>query len=226
MRVTTVDVACVPGTEAAFAAASIANARSSVEEEDNARFDVLQDVGDDAKFVLVEIYDSPEGGASSTRPSTLVPIRPRSRGERRSLRTLSPGVSLRPGSLAFNARPRRLSSPLLTPTNSTPTFVALTLTSVAAHKETAHYARWRDDVADAMAVPRRAGKYVPVYPWRGLWGSGAAARRKASARSTPEEASFLKPRRDDGASDENEDEARSISHWSPYDRVRVVNADP
>jgi hypothetical protein len=37
---------------------------------------------------------------------TLVPIRPRSRGERRSLRTL-PGASLRP-SLAFNPRPRRL----------------------------------------------------------------------------------------------------------------------
>ena len=33
-----------------------------------------------------------------------------SRGERRSLRTL-PGVSLRPGSLAFNPRPRRLSTP-------------------------------------------------------------------------------------------------------------------
>ncbi len=37
---------------------------------------------------------------------TLVPIRPRSRGERHSLRTF-PGVSLRP-SLAFNPRPRRL----------------------------------------------------------------------------------------------------------------------
>jgi len=49
---------------------------------------------------------------------TLVPIRPRSRGERRSLRTL-PGVSLRPGSLAFKPRPRRLSTPLLTPFNST-----------------------------------------------------------------------------------------------------------
>ena len=215
MRVTTVDVACVPGTEAAFAAASIANARSSVEEEDNARFDVLQDVGDDAKFVLVEIYDSPEGGASSMRPSTLVPIRPRRRGERRSLRTLSPGASLRPSP--------RVSTPPSTPFNSASDAFQLhpdvrrferrtrpsTLTSVAAHKETAHYARWRDDVADAMAVPRRAGKYVPVYPWRGLWGSGAAARRKASARSTPEEASFLKPRRDDGASDENEDEVRS-----------------
>jgi len=50
---------------------------------------------------------------------TLVPIRPRSRGERRSLRTF-PGVSLRP-SLAFNPRPRRLSTPLLTPSNSAPT---------------------------------------------------------------------------------------------------------
>jgi hypothetical protein len=38
---------------------------------------------------------------------TLVPVRPRSRGARRSLRTF-PGVSLRPGSLAFNPRPRRL----------------------------------------------------------------------------------------------------------------------
>ena len=40
---------------------------------------------------------------------TLIPIRPRTRGERRSLRTLLPGVSLRPGSLAFNPdTPRRL----------------------------------------------------------------------------------------------------------------------
>ncbi|EEH52354.1 uncharacterized protein MICPUCDRAFT_53047 [Micromonas pusilla CCMP1545] len=47
--------------------------------------------------------------ATETAPHTLVPIRPRSRGERRSLRTL-PGVSLR-SSLAFNPRPRRLSTP-------------------------------------------------------------------------------------------------------------------
>eukprot|EP00982_Pelagococcus_subviridis_P005359 29612-Pelagococcus_subviridis.AAC.1 len=52
---------------------------------------------------------------------TLVPTRPRRRGERRSLRTF-PGVSLRPGSLAFNPdTPRRLSTPLLTPFNATPT---------------------------------------------------------------------------------------------------------
>ena len=54
---------------------------------------------------------------------TLVPIRPRRRGERRSLRTF-PGVSLRPP-LAFNPRPRRLSTPLLTPLNSTPTFARM-----------------------------------------------------------------------------------------------------
>ena len=40
---------------------------------------------------------------------TLVPIRPRRRGERRSLRTF-PVVSLRPH-LAFNPRPRRISTP-------------------------------------------------------------------------------------------------------------------
>ena len=40
---------------------------------------------------------------------TLVPIRPRSRGERRSLRTFA-GDSLRPP-LGFNTRPRRLSTP-------------------------------------------------------------------------------------------------------------------
>ena len=49
---------------------------------------------------------------------TLVPIRPRSRGERRSLRTFAV-VSLRPPP-AFNPRPRRLSTPPLTPINSAP----------------------------------------------------------------------------------------------------------
>ncbi|EEH52711.1 uncharacterized protein MICPUCDRAFT_52520 [Micromonas pusilla CCMP1545] len=60
------------------------------------------------------------GGAQGAFYLTLVPIRPRRRGERRSLRTFA-GVSLRPP-LAFNNRPRRLSTPFLTPFNSTPTF--------------------------------------------------------------------------------------------------------
>ena len=45
-----------------------------------------------------------------------------------------------------------------------------------AHKETDHYAQWRENVQDMMATPRSARKYVPVYPWPGLWGTAAASR--------------------------------------------------
>jgi (4S)-4-hydroxy-5-phosphonooxypentane-2,3-dione isomerase len=34
----------------------------------------------------------------------------------------------------------------------------------AAHKQTAHYAAWRDRVADMMAEPRRSEKYSAVFP--------------------------------------------------------------
>ena len=34
----------------------------------------------------------------------------------------------------------------------------------AAHKETAHYARWRDAVAPMMAEPRQSVKYNAVFP--------------------------------------------------------------
>ena len=50
--------------------------------------------------------------------------------ERRSLRT-SPGVPLRP-SLAFNPRPRRLSTPPLTPSSRTPTFARVERTALTA----------------------------------------------------------------------------------------------
>ncbi len=36
--------------------------------------------------------------------------------------------------------------------------------ATAAHKETAHYAAWRDAVADMMAEPRSSMKYTNVYP--------------------------------------------------------------
>lgn len=39
----------------------------------------------------------------------------------------------------------------------------------AAHRETAHYARWRDAVADLMAEPRTARKYSNVSPADGGW---------------------------------------------------------
>ena len=80
---------------------------------------------------------------------TLVPIRPRPRGERRSLRTFAT-VSLRPGSLAFNPRPRRLSTPLLTRFNSTPTFARIGV----AQQE----ARGASDVARAVGPPVRQGR--------------------------------------------------------------------
>ena len=39
----------------------------------------------------------------------------------------------------------------------------------AAHKETAHYAVWRDAVAPMMAEPRQSEKYVPVFPGNEGW---------------------------------------------------------
>ena len=85
-----------PGTEQAFHEASLLNARESAKEPGVARFDVLQDREDPQKFVLVEVYKTPE--------------------------------------------------------------------APAAHKETAHYAQWRDTVADMMAEPRQARKFDNLFP--------------------------------------------------------------
>jgi autoinducer 2-degrading protein len=40
----------------------------------------------------------------------------------------------------------------------------------ARHKETAHYARWRDTVADMLAEPRSSVKYANVFPDEKGWG--------------------------------------------------------
>ena len=40
----------------------------------------------------------------------------------------------------------------------------------ARHKETAHYATWRDTVADMMAEPRSSVKYNNVFPYDEGWG--------------------------------------------------------
>ena len=40
-----------------------------------------------------------------------------------------------------------------------------------AHKETAHYAKWRDTVADMMAVPRSSIKFETLYPENDRWDS-------------------------------------------------------
>jgi autoinducer 2-degrading protein len=85
-----------------FKAATIDNASHSVQEPGVARFDVIQQQDDPARFVLVEVY----------RDAVEAP---------------------------------------------------------AAHKQTAHYARWRDAVAEMMAEPRSAVKYSNIFPQDGGW---------------------------------------------------------
>jgi quinol monooxygenase YgiN len=41
----------------------------------------------------------------------------------------------------------------------------------AKHKETAHYQKWRDMVAEMMANPRSSVKYSNVYPGENGWDS-------------------------------------------------------
>ena len=86
----------------AFRGATIENARNSVQEPGIARFDVIQQLDDPTRFVLVEVYRTPND-----------PVR---------------------------------------------------------HKETAHYAKWRDTVAEMMAEPRSSVKYDNVYPDDEGWG--------------------------------------------------------
>lgn len=40
----------------------------------------------------------------------------------------------------------------------------------AKHKDTAHYQKWRDTVADMMAQPRTSVKYANVFPDEQSWG--------------------------------------------------------
>jgi autoinducer 2-degrading protein len=44
-----------------------------------------------------------------------------------------------------------------------------TAAAPVAHKETAHYAVWRDTVAPMMAVPRTSVKYANVFPADSEW---------------------------------------------------------
>ena len=44
-----------------------------------------------------------------------------------------------------------------------------TVEAQSAHKETAHYLKWRDTVADMMAEPRQGVKYSNVFPDDSGW---------------------------------------------------------
>ena len=96
MLVVHVFVHVKPETVEAFKAATLENARNSVQEPGIARFDVVQQVDDPTRFVLVEVYRTADDPAR--------------------------------------------------------------------HKETAHYKRWREAVADMMAEPRYSVKYTNVFP--------------------------------------------------------------
>ncbi len=96
-----VHVQVKPEAVEAFRAASLENARASVQESGIARFDVCQQADDPTRFVLVEVYRDAE----------------------------------------------------------TP----------AKHKETAHYATWRDAVAGMMAEPRRSVKFTNAFPPDAGW---------------------------------------------------------
>ena len=173
MHIAHVHVHVKPGMEDEFVDACVANAASSVLEPDNLRFDVLR-----------------SGAFYHLDQLALVPIRPRRRRELHSLRTLSPSRRLflsahHPSLLSIPTHaPRCLSTPPLTPFNSTPTFVAsygrspseedptrfvlieiyATAEGPAAHKKTPHYAEWRKTVEDMMASPRSARTFRPVFP--------------------------------------------------------------
>jgi (4S)-4-hydroxy-5-phosphonooxypentane-2,3-dione isomerase len=101
MIIVHVHVRVKPESVEAFRDASLDNAGNSVQEPGVVRFDVIQQEDDPTRFILQEIYRSPE----------------------------APG----------------------------------------AHKETAHYARWRDAVESMMAEPRRAVKFRAHFPDPAGW---------------------------------------------------------
>ncbi len=63
MLVVHVHVRVKPEFIAAFQEASLENARLSVQEPGIARFDVIQQADDPSRFVLVEVYRTPEAPA-------------------------------------------------------------------------------------------------------------------------------------------------------------------
>jgi len=105
MLIVHVHVHVKPEHAEAFRAATLDNARNSVQEPGVARFDVIQQQDDPTRFVLVEVYRTADDPAR--------------------------------------------------------------------HKETAHYQRWRDTVAEMMAEPRTGIKYANVFPGEQGWDSAS-----------------------------------------------------
>ena len=64
MLIVHVHIQVKPECVEAFKAATLANARASVQEPGVARFDVCQQADDPTRFVLVEVYRTPEAPAA------------------------------------------------------------------------------------------------------------------------------------------------------------------
>ena len=102
MYIVCVHVRVKPNSVDGFRAATLENAQHSVLESGIARFDVLQQLDDATRFVLVEVYREAEDADH--------------------------------------------------------------------HKQTVHYQRWRDTVADMMAEPRTSVRYANAFPDDVGWG--------------------------------------------------------
>lgn len=101
MLIVHVEVRVKPEAVAAFEAATLENARASLNEPGILRFDVVRQLDDPTRFVLVEVY-------------------------------------------------RDETAPL-------------------AHKQTPHYAAWRDAVEPLMAEPRSSRRFSDVFPDASGW---------------------------------------------------------
>jgi quinol monooxygenase YgiN len=64
MIIVQVNVLLRPGCAEAFKAATLANAKASVQEPGIARFDILQQSDDPCRFMLVEVYRTSEAPAA------------------------------------------------------------------------------------------------------------------------------------------------------------------
>jgi quinol monooxygenase YgiN len=64
MLIVHVHVRVKPESVDAFRQATIENARSSVQEPGIARFDVIQQQDDASRFVLIEVYRTPEAATA------------------------------------------------------------------------------------------------------------------------------------------------------------------
>ena len=156
----------------------------------------------------------------SLRPSarsTPVPTRPRSRGERRSIRTLPSSDSLVP-------RPSRAPSlPLPPPLRSNqPRFCNLNpydyFNRCDAPQEI------EDDEIDVVLQAQAAAEEYKLAAVERAAAEKAEKAAAAAAAAAREHVSYNMSVTD-GNQTRRQFQARSI-HWSPYDRVGVVNADP